>query len=288
MNAAEHFLRLPVPPTQALIEFRQAPSGVSYIARQQVGYPFHLGRTLKLPDDPAQMAAVYVQSCSGGFFAGEDLHMHVRAGAGSQVHVSTGAATVAHSMLEQGARQHVTLLAEEHSLLEYLPMATILFPEAQLHSKVTVTLHPDARVMLCDSFCLHSPKGNDSGSVFRHYQAELEVRCPAGRLLAGDRLALSGQDMRRALPGVSEDFAALGTFMLIGHGLPLDTLLRVLRESLATLPDSYPGVSALPNDCGVSVRIMTRDAVALRSGMHLAWAALRKLLTGVAPRVRRK
>jgi urease accessory protein len=286
MNAAERFFRPEVTPVQARIEFRRAPSGASYIARQQVAYPFHLGRTLKLPDDPAGMAAVYVQSCSGGFFAGEDLHLHLQASAGSQAHVSTGAATVAHSMLEQGARQSVVLVAEADALLEYLPMATILFPEANLHSKITLTLHPGARVMLCDSFCLHTPQGNDG--VFSHYRAELQVRCPAGHLLAGDRLALGGHDMRRALPGVSEDFQGLGTFMLVGQGLALDKVKSALRSALATLPDCYQGISALPNDCGVSVRIMTRDAVALRAALHLTWAAARKLLTGVEPRVRRK
>lgn len=290
MNAAQELSR-PLTPLkqaqpQARITFGKAPSGTSYICAQEVGYPYHLGRTLKLPDDPHGMAAVYLQSCSGGIFAGEDLHVHLHAGTESQVHVSTGAATVAHSMLEQSARQTVSLVAESRALLEYLPMATILFPEARLHSQVKVTLHPEARVLLCDAFCLHAPKGNDG--TFGFYRADLEVRSPCGRLLAGDRLALKGQDMRRELPGVSDRLQALATFMLLGQDLPVDELKSALRNALAFLPDSYIGVSALPNDCGVSVRLMTIDAVALRSGLHAAWACVRKHLTGTAPRVRRK
>ena len=115
MNAPQELFRpLIAPPkassqVQARIAFSKAPSGASYISEQRVGYPFHLGRTLKLPDDPKGMAAVYVQSCSGGIFAGQDLRMHLHAGPDTQVHVSTGAATVAHSMLEQSARQTVSL-----------------------------------------------------------------------------------------------------------------------------------------------------------------------------------
>lgn len=271
---------------QARITFSQTPAGASYISAQQVGYPFHLGRTLKLPDDPPNMAAVYLQSCSGGIFAGDHLHVQVRAQPGSQAYVSTGAATVAHSMLEQPARQWVSLEAERGAWLEYLPMATILFPHARLHSQVSLVLHPEARVMLCDAFCLHAPEGNTG--AFDAYRANLEVRSPSGRLLAGDRLALTGADMRRRLPGVSEQMQALATFMLVGHALPIDALKQRLRDALGALPDSYVGVSALPNDCGLSVRIMTLDAVALRTGLHTAWSCAREQLTGVAPRPRRK
>lgn len=271
---------------QARITFSQTPAGVSYVSAQQVGYPFHLGRTLRLPDDPPGMAAVYLQSCSGGLFAGEHLHLQLRAEPGSQAYLSTGAATVAHSMLEQPARQLVSLEAGTGAWLEYLPMATILFPQARLHSQVRVVLHPQARVMLCDAFSLHAPAG--SAGVFDFYRADLEVRSPDGRLLAGDRLALTGADLRSGLPGVSEEMQALATFMLVGQELPVEALKQRLREALGTLPDSYVGVSALPNDCGVSVRLMTMDAVALRSGLHRAWSSVREQLTGVAPRPRRK
>ncbi|EPM69737.1 urease accessory protein UreD, partial [Pseudomonas syringae pv. actinidiae ICMP 18886] len=177
------------------------------------------------------------------------------------MHVSTGAATVAHSMLEQPARQTVTLTADTGALLEYLPMATILFPQARLHSVVNVTLHPNARVMLCDAFCLHVPQG--SAGLPGSYRADLHIQCPDGKLLAGDRLALTGKDLQRHLPGVSAELQALATFMLVGQGLPVEDVKRALRDALRVVPESYLGVSALPNDCGVSVRIMTADAVAL-------------------------
>ncbi|KPX89530.1 Urease accessory protein UreD [Pseudomonas amygdali pv. mori] len=61
MNA--HQTLLPVQAkTTAHIAFSKAPSGASYVSRQEVGYPFHLGRTLKLPQDPPGMAAIYLQS----------------------------------------------------------------------------------------------------------------------------------------------------------------------------------------------------------------------------------
>ena len=38
---------------QADIEFARDPGGATGVCRQRVGYPFHLGRTLMMPGDPA-------------------------------------------------------------------------------------------------------------------------------------------------------------------------------------------------------------------------------------------
>ncbi|WVM91482.1 urease accessory protein UreD [Halopseudomonas pachastrellae] len=273
------------PPEQVRLAFALAPSGASYVARQQVGYPFHLGRNLRLPDDPQGMAAVYLQSCSGGLFAGENLGLRLLASAGARVHLSTGAATIAHSMLERPARQRISIEAETGALLEYLPLATILFPQARLHSQIEVTLHPGARVMLCDAFCLHAPEGGNG--LFGWYRADLEVKDAGGRLLAADHLYVEGDDFKRGLPGINEGVGVVGTFMMLADDLPADELCGLLRAALARVDGLYAGVSALPGDCGVVVRLVAARSPELRKGLHQAWATMRRYLTGREPQPRR-
>lgn len=270
-------------PEQARLVFARAADGRSYVARQQVGYPFHLGRSLRLPDDPMGMAAVYLQSCSGGLFAGEDLGLSLHATAGAQAHLSSGAATVAHAMHEAPARQRVRLEAEPGALLEYLPLATILFPGARVHSQVEVVLHPGAQVMLCDAFCSHAPEGDDE--PFGWYRADLDVRNAQGRLLAADRLYIEGSDWQRGLPGINQGVRMFGTCLLLGERLPS---AAALREGLAEVEGLYAGVSDLPNACGRVVRLAAAGAPELRRGLHVAWATLRLALTGRRPAMRRK
>ncbi|MCQ4327109.1 urease accessory protein ureD [Stutzerimonas stutzeri] len=268
---------------QARLSFARAPDGTSYIARQQVGYPFHLGRNLRLPGDPPGMAAAYLQSCSGGVFAGEDLGLLLHAGAGAQAHLSTGAATIAHAMRERPARQRVRLEAESGALLEYLPLATILFPGARLHSRIEAVLHPGARMLLSDAFCAHAPEGE--GGVFGWYRADLDVRTVDGRLLAADRLYVEGADFQRGLPGISDGVRVLGTFLSLGEGPPPCAALRAALEGIDGL---YAGVSVLPGDCGAMVRLAAVGAPELRRGLHAAWAAMRLEFTGRAPAMRRR
>jgi len=96
---------------------------------------------------------------------------------------------------------------------EAVQVATILFPQAKLHSEVMVNLHPGSRVMLCDAFCLPPQRG---AGFFDFYRADLEVRWPE------ISLALNGQDILRHMPGVSHAFQALATFMLVDQGLPVE------------------------------------------------------------------
>lgn len=271
---------------QALLAFKRAPDGHSYIARQQVGYPFHLGRQLRLPDDPSQMAAAYLQSCSGGVFAGERLHLSISAGPASQAHVANGAATVAHSMDEAPALQRVSLEVGEGAWLEYLPMATILFPRARLHNRVDVTLHDSARLLLCDAFCSHAPGGREG--VFGEYRSDLRVHTPTGEVLVADRLRVDGGQWQAGQVGVSGSYRAWGNLMLIGQGLPVPDIVAALRDGTAGLKGCYLGVSALPNDAGVGLRVLAEDAVALREALHQGWAGVRQWSTGIRPRPRRK
>ncbi len=143
---------------QADIEFARDPGGVTGVCRQRVGYPFHVGRALRMPGDPAGMPTVYLQSCSGGIFQRDDLRMRIIAGAGASAHVTSAASTVVHGMESAGARQIVELDAAAGALLEYLPDPMILFPRARLHNGVQVRLDAQASVILGDALILHDPK----------------------------------------------------------------------------------------------------------------------------------
>ena len=58
------------PPHRAHVElsFKADADGHTYLARQRVRYPFHVGRSLHAPGDPEGMPTYYVQCCSGGLF----------------------------------------------------------------------------------------------------------------------------------------------------------------------------------------------------------------------------
>jgi len=273
------------PGIQASIAFARDPAGRTYVSRQRVGYPFHLGRALASPGDPAGMPTLYLQSCAGGLFDGDDLRLRIDAGESASAHVTTGAATIVHSTDTLPARQVVELEAEPDAYLEYLPDPVILFPRARLESSVKVRLHSGATVILGDSILLHDPRGGDG--VFDWLRSETRIEDSAGRLLVCDRFVVDGAGMARALPGVIGAFAAQGSLFVATAATPPSRLVDAMRTALVQ-PGVYGGAGLLPNKTGAWARILANDAAGLRAAMFAAWAAARELLTGSPPIQRRK
>jgi urease accessory protein len=270
---------------QADLEFACDANGATYVHRQRAGYPFHVGRSLKMPGDPPGMPTVYLQSCSGGIFEGDTLRLRVAAGEGAAAHVATAASTVVHSMEAQAASQQVELHAQAGSFLEYLPDPVILFPRAKLTSGVRVSVHPGATVILGDSVLLHDPKGGDDR--FDWLQSDTVIEDAAGKLLARDRFHIEGVQMARGLAGITGSWKAQGSLFVVTSAKPAAELVAAMRAALAPI-GVYSGATILPNQSGAWARILATDAAALKAALFSAWTAIRQTLTGAAPMPRRK
>jgi len=273
------------PRPQTALEFACDANGATYVHRQRVGYPFHVGRSLKMPGDPPGMPTVYLQSCSGGIFEGENLRLRIAAGEGAAAHVATAASTVVHSMVLQAASQQVELHAQAGSFLEYLPDPVILFPRAKLTSGVRVSVHPGATVILGESVLLHDPKGGDDR--FDWLQSETVIEDPAGKLLARDRFRIEGVQLARGLAGITGSWKAQGSLFVVTSAKPPAELVAAMRATLASA-GVYAGATILPNQSGAWSRILASDAAALKTALFSVWTAVRQTLTGAAPMPRRK
>jgi urease accessory protein len=270
---------------QADLEFARDADGATYLHRQQVGYPFHVGKTLKLPGDPQGMPTVYLQSCSGGIFEGDDLRMRIVAGENAAAHVGTAAATVVHSMEDGSAQQKIEIEAQSGSFLEYLPDALILFPRAKLSNNVVLRAHPAATVILGDAMLLHDPAG--AGECFGWLHSDTAITTAEGRLLVRDRFHVEGSQLARGLVGVTGNWRAQASLYVVSTAVPAADLVAAMR---AALPVSglYAGATILPNQCGAWTRMLATDAAVLKTAIFAAWSAARRILTGAAPMPRRK
>ena len=276
--------------SQLTLHFMADAQRRTWLDYQNVAYPFHVGRCLFMPDDPAGMATLYVQSCSGGIFEGDRLHWQIQARKYAQAHVTTAASTIVHGMEHGDAQQTIALDVHEGAFLEYLPEASILFPGAQLSNRVCVRWHPTATVLLWDTVLAHDPQADDSGAParwFRNYRSELSVTAADGRLLARDRYAMNGSTLAQRSPGLNDIYSCQASFALLRSGVDAN-LKKRLRDVLQADTAVYAGVSDLPNDCGLFVRLLARDAAELRIVSNRTWVACRESLLGMRPAPRRK
>ncbi len=272
-------------PIRAELQFAQAPSGRSYLARQYVPYPFHITRPFYLDQAPAGLATVYLQSASGGAYRGDRLALSVGVEAEAAAQVTTQASTLVHA-----GRGGLVALGQDLRLapgayLEYLPDPLILMAEADCESRTEVHIAEDAVLLLCDSFLTHDPEGR--GRLPSRFLSELRIRTEGGRTLLLDRFRLQ-----------AEGRGAAGFTALAGHACHASfavlaprqgpALTEALRRTLAELPRVYASASALAEERGAWVRLLATDGVALSAALTALWQAARSFLTGVAPEPRRK
>lgn len=268
------------------LTFATDPTGSTYISRQYFNYPYHLCRTLRFEGDPKGMATVYLQSCAGGIFEHDRLWERFVAGCGARAHVTTQSGTIVHGMEGGCAHQDVIIEAGAGALIEFVPDPFILFPGARLTTSMLVRAHETALLIIADSAAFHDPAGGRA--MFDRFQNDITVEHEDGRLLAGDRLNITGDMIARHTPGITGDLATFGSLFVIGGTHTSPGLLGALRQSIAKTEGIYGGASMLSHDCGVCLRLLAKDASALRIAVMAAWHAARWELFGAAGVSRRK
>lgn len=252
----------------------------------QIMHPLYFN--LLRPDMPY----TYLMSSGGGILQGDRQRTDLRFSAGTSAHVTTQAHTRIYRMDYGYATAVVNIAAEEDAYVEYLPDPVVPFADSRFYQQTSVELDESATLLLGETvYAGRLARGERH--AYDVYASDFEVRRPDGRLVALDRV--------RLCPGDGEDGRGVnGLGVLAGHDVlamlyvftPLvppaqlaDSLSRAVRESGG---DLIFGVSTLPGDTGVWMRLLGNDTVAVAAANTAAASAMHELLTGKqAPLIRK-
>ena len=256
----------------------------------QIMHPLYFN--LLRPDMPY----TYLMSSGGGILQGDRQRTDLRFGPGTSAHVTTQAHTRIYRMDAGYATAVVNLAAEEGAYVEYLPDPVVPFTASRFYQQTSAVLDESATLLLGETvYAGRLARGERH--AYDVYASDLEVRRPDGRLVALDRVRLCPNgEPGEGGPGNGVN----GLGVLAGHDVlamlyvftPLaapaqlaDTLARAIHGSGG---DLIFGVSALPGDTGVWMRLVGNDPVAVAAANTAAAAAVHQLLTGKqAPLVRK-
>ncbi len=271
---------------QVDLRFSRSPAGTTYLSRQLAGYPYHVGRLLKKSGTPEHMAVTYLQCTSGGLFEHDDIRLRLHAQPGAVAQVRHAAATVVHSMTAGVARSQVDIEVERGAYLEYSANASILFPHASLLNRVAMTVHAGGIAVVSEAYLTHVPSAKvtaHSQPAFDRLDTSTCAYSELGKLLMRDRLLLSGELVDRQLSGVTAGFDTHGgMYIVMTGGSPAECseLEAIVARTLAcTGLDAalvYAGSGALPNACGVLVRVLAKGSEPLRQVLDKVTLAVRE------------
>ncbi len=275
------------PELDIAVERREA---ASRLVARYVAYPFHLTRPFALDPARPEVATLYVQSSSGGFYAGEDLTLRVRVGRGAALHLTTQASTIVHGDRGRPARMRLLFEVEAGGFLAYTPDPQILFPGAACETRLEIRLEGDAEALLTDGLLLHDPAagapgrdGARGGGAPVAYAARTDIHRD-GRLVFSDRQRVAGADLARA-EGPLHEHRVGASALWLGNVSPAG--MQGWEEAVAAA-GGLVGASLLPGGSGAGLRLLAADGAVYQRAQEAVFAHVFAARFGIAPARRRK
>jgi urease accessory protein len=193
------------------------------------------------PEGPTVCHSVLVHA-PGGIAGGDSLSLNLALEGNARALITTPAATKWYKADGRTAKQTTHISAACGAVLEWLPLESILFDQADAVIAAAVTLNGDAVFAGWEIACLGR---RASGESFREgaLRQSLEIR-RGERLIWNDRLAFEGGDRMLTSPAGLHGHHVTGSMAVAGPGaLPAD-LLETCRN--LTTVSGEGRVTALP------------------------------------------
>ena len=212
-----------------------------------------------------------------GIAAGDELFIDVAVNRGAHALLSTPSATRWYKSLDRSARQHVHLKVAAEAALEWLPEENLFYEHVRANQSLEIELEAGSKLLAWDAFMLgRSP----SAELWHSGQVKLHTRIRRlGQLLYSERGQMEGDDPAfNARPGLS-GFRCGASLYAAGEGVSA-ALAEQLAGWLPYHPDLMAGSSQLAPGL-IMLRILGREAGAVRQLLHRVWADVRPRVLGV-------
>ncbi|MGL5167007.1 MAG: urease accessory protein UreD [Afipia sp.] len=257
--------------------------GRTILRRQHVGYPLHVTRAFYLDRERPDLATLYLQSASGGLYAGDRLKLNLVVAANASLNLTTQASTVVHHGRNIGSVQLQSMKVEDNAFCAIVSDPYVLFPGADLSIKTTAEVATDGVLIMADGFAVHDP--HQRGGTFERFSTNTRILRPDGMRIVSDVGGICGEEL-------SERYGALGgmacaaTVVVIA---PPDRLADTASlEAAADRCGCLAGATAAPNQAGLAMRLLAPDGGTLARGIEAAFHVAGQAALGIELARRRK
>jgi urease accessory protein len=257
--------------------------GRTILRRQHVGYPLHVTRAFYLDRPRPDLATLYLQSASGGLYAGDRLKLNLTVEANASLNLTTQASTVVHHGRDTGSFQQQSIKVKAGAFCALVSDPYVLFPGANLSLKTSAEVAEDAVLILADGFAIHDPQ--QRGEMFQRFATETRILRPDGARMVADAGAISGDELAAQF-GALGGMAAVATLLVIAPEHRCPDIAQL--EAAADLSGCLAGASAAPNQAGVAMRLLAPDGGTLARGIDAAFHVAAEAALGFDLARRRK
>ena len=243
------------------------------ITKKQTQVPLYVQKALHYDLDYPSMAHVFILSPSGGILQGDRYRMDVELRNNAISHITTQGATRIYKMESNYATHMVTLNLKNNSYLEFIPEQIIPYKNSRFYQKTNLKIDDSSTVVYSETIV---PGRIAMGEMFDFDLCYLKTEGKKnGRVQFRDSSLLSPKTQKIQSLAMFDDKTIL-TSVYILTKKHVTKVNDMINELFSHTQNISGGSSILPNDSGISIRILGNSSEDQKTTIYEILKIIRK------------
>ncbi|MEC7707427.1 MAG: urease accessory protein UreD [Thermoproteota archaeon] len=243
------------------------------ITKKQTQVPLYVQKALHYDLDYPSMAHVFILSPSGGILQGDRYRMDVELRNNAISHITTQGATRIYKMESNYATHMVTLNLKNNSYLEFIPEQIIPYKNSRFYQKTNLKIDDSSTVVYSETIV---PGRIAMGEMFDFDLCYLKTEGKINdRVQFRDSSLLSPKTQKIQSLAMFDDKTIL-TSVYILTKKHVTKVNDMINELFSHTQNISGGSSILPNDSGISIRILGNSSEDQKTTIYEILKIIRK------------
>ena len=223
------------------------------ITRKKTQVPLYLQKALHYDVDYPSMAHLFILSPSGGILQGDRYRMDVELKNNAISHLTTQGATRIYKMDSNYATHMVTINLKNNSYLEFIPEQIIPYVNSRFYQKTELKVDDSSTVVYSETIV---PGRIAMGEMFDFDVCYLKTQGSINdKIQFRDSSLLMPKEQKTNSITMFGDKTILTSVYLMTQK-PIEKINKMINEMFSQLPDMSGSSSMMPNNSGLSIRIL--------------------------------
>ena len=243
------------------------------ITKKQTQVPLYVQKALHYDLDYPSMAHVFILSPSGGILQGDRYRMDVELKNNAISHITTQGATRIYKMESNYATHMVTLNVKDNSYLEFIPEQIIPYKKSRFYQKTNLTIDDSSTVVYSETIV---PGRIAMGEMFDFDVCFLKTEGKINdHIQFRDSSLLSPNTQKIQSLAMFDDKTILTSVYILTkkHVTKINDMINDLFSHTQNISG---GSSIMPNDSGVSIRILGNSSEDQKTTIYEILKIIRK------------
>ena len=229
------------------------------ITEQRSCVPLYVQRALYYDESIPSMAHLFVLSPSGGVLQGDRYRTDIELKNGAMSHITTQGATRIYKMNSNYATQMINLNVGKDCYLEFLPEQLIPYKNSRHYQKATFKVDDSATLVYSETIV---PGRVAMGELFDYDVCCLKTLCYDDKqeMKFHDNCILEPKKQTMNSLGIFGNRTVLSMMYVVTKKECVEELYEIINQIFKDNDEIIGGTSILPNNSGLSVRILSNSS----------------------------